>query len=184
MSLVPMSCRLAFALAVTGLLGCGHESPPPKTAKAVPHATAKPPVTTSAEVPAAPKVSSSLSVSDEIVRACNIEFGSVERAPKFDFDRSDLLLDDREVLGQIAKCLTNGPLKGRRIQLVGRADPRGEEEYNMSLGERRAASVKEYLTGLGVANDNVALTSRGELDATGTDELGWQRDRRVDVNLE
>lgn len=183
MSLAPMSCRLALALVLTGLMGCGHESPPPKTAKAVPHASAKPPVTTSAVVPAAPKLSSSLSVSDEIVRACNLEFGSVDRAPRFDFDKSDLLLDDREVLGQIAKCLTNGPLKGRRIQLVGRADPRGEEEYNMSLGERRAASVKEYLAGLGVSNDSVALTSRGELDATGIDEEGWRRDRRVDVNL-
>jgi peptidoglycan-associated lipoprotein len=35
----------------------------------------------------------------------------------------------------------------------------------------------------GVAQDKMHDTSRGELDATGTDEAGWRRDRRVDVKL-
>jgi peptidoglycan-associated lipoprotein len=128
-------------------------------------------------------VSRNISVSDEIAKACKISFSNVDRAPKFDFDRSDLLPDDRDVLDQVAKCLTTGPLKGRTLALVGRTDMRGEPEYNMGLGEHRAGSVRLYLTRLGVDSKKVAETSRGELDATGTDENGWRKDRRVDILL-
>ena len=42
------------------------------------------------------------------------------------------------MLQQIATCVTTGPLRGKTLKLVGRADPRGEVEYNMGLGEHRA----------------------------------------------
>jgi peptidoglycan-associated lipoprotein len=54
-------------------------------------------------------------------------------------------------------------------------------EYNFVLGEHRAGSVERYLEQLGVAKAKLSETSRGKLDATGTDENGWQRDRRVDL---
>ena len=176
---------LCIALAAAAPIGCGdHETPPPKTAaKAMPSRTTPAPTTTTSAQNGPPQTSSSLSVSDELVKACNLHFDSTQQAPKFGFDESDLLPDDRYVLDQIGKCLTTGPLKGRRIQLVGRADSRGEDEYNMALGERRASSVKSYLSGLGVVGENIVSTSRGELDATGTDEEGWARDRRVDLVL-
>jgi peptidoglycan-associated lipoprotein len=66
---------------------------------------------------------------------------------------------------------------------MGRADPRGETEYNFVLGESRASSVRTYLMGLGLDGSRISTTSRGKLDATGTDEAGWQLDRRVDVDL-
>jgi peptidoglycan-associated lipoprotein len=135
-------------------------------------------------VTAARPASQNLAVGDDIRRACQISVGSIEKAPKFDFDRSDLEANDRDVLTQIARCLTTGPLKGRAVKLVGRADSRGEPEYNMGLGEHRAGSVKGYLTQLGVDSRKVAETSRGELDANGTNDDGWQRDRRVDVLLQ
>jgi peptidoglycan-associated lipoprotein len=137
-----------------------------------------------AAVTAARPTSQNLAVGDDIRRACQISVGSVEKAPKFDFDRSDLEAEDRDVLTQIARCLTTGPLKGRAVKLVGRTDSRGEPEYNMGLGEHRAGSVKGYLTQLGVEGRRVAETSRGELDASGTSEDGWRRDRRVDVLLQ
>jgi peptidoglycan-associated lipoprotein len=129
------------------------------------------------------QVSRNISVSDDIAKACKISFGDVNRAPKFDFDRSELLPEDRDVLDQIARCLTTGSLKGRALALVGRTDSRGEPEYNMGLGEHRAGSVRLYLTRLGVDARKVGETSRGELDATGTDENGWRKDRRVDISL-
>jgi peptidoglycan-associated lipoprotein len=122
-------------------------------------------------------------ISDEILRTCKIDFSNVDRAPKFDFDRSELQSEDRDVLAQVAKCVTTGPLGGRALHLVGRADPRGEVEYNMVLGSSRANSVARYLEGLGVSAAKVTESSRGKLDATGTDEAGWQRDRRVDLEL-
>jgi peptidoglycan-associated lipoprotein len=116
--------------------------------KAAPHATSEPraqTTTTSAEA-GKPNPSSAVNISDEIRQACGI-VDNTERAPHFDFDSSDLSPPERDLLSQVAKCLTEGPLKGRSIQLVGRADPRGEQEYNMELGERRADQVKHYLSG-------------------------------------
>jgi peptidoglycan-associated lipoprotein len=51
------------------------------------------------------------------------------------------------------------------------------------LGTHRADAVRDYLLHLGVGETAISHTSRGELDAEGTDEDGWRRDRRVDVNL-
>ena len=62
-------------------------------------------------------------------------------------------------------------------------DPRGTEEYNLGLGSRRAANVGTYLERLGVGQPQLAVTTRGSLDAAGTDESGWSKDRRVDVQL-
>jgi peptidoglycan-associated lipoprotein len=69
------------------------------------------------------------------------------------------------------------------MRLVGHADPRGEDEYNMLLGGRRADNVKAAIVAEGMAGGKIATTSRGELDATGTEETSWSKDRRVDVML-
>jgi peptidoglycan-associated lipoprotein len=122
-----------------------------------------------------------LHVSNEIAHLCNLP--KQEAATNFDFD-SDAIGDaDRVVLSALARCLSEGALKGRGLALVGRADARGEPEYNLSLGESRAESVRRYLHDLGVQAERLRATSRGELDATGTDEAGWAHDRRVDISL-
>jgi len=87
------------------------------------------------------------------------------------------------VLSAIAQCLSQGALRGSNVSLTGRADARGEDEYNMTLGEARADSVRRYLHDLGVQQERLRATSRGEIDATGADEAGWARDRRVDIDL-
>jgi peptidoglycan-associated lipoprotein len=79
--------------------------------------------------------------------------------------------------------MSEGALKGKAVALVGRADARGEMEYNMSLGEARADSVRRYLHDLGVQHERVSATSRGEMDAMGKDETGYALDRRVDIDL-
>lgn len=156
----------AAAIALLTLAGCAKPR-------------AKAPVeTTSAR---APSNAHEVDVGDDIRRLCKIE--EPKRTPKFDFDSSDLTPADRDVLAQVARCLIEGPLKGRHVDLVGRADPRGETEYNMGLGGERSAAVEQYLNALGVDPEQLATTSRGELDAKGIDEDGWQADRRVDLRL-
>jgi peptidoglycan-associated lipoprotein len=123
-------------------------------------------------------------VDDQLAVLCKVTFGNVERAPKFDYDEAALLPEDRDVLEQVARCVTVGPLRGRKLALVGRADPRGETEYNMVLGDHRADAVHVYLARLGVGTGAMSKTSRGELDAEGKDDDSWQRDRRVDIALE
>jgi peptidoglycan-associated lipoprotein len=123
-----------------------------------------------------------LVVGEDLRNACNVDLGNEQEAPKFSFNDADVRPSDRPVLDQIAKCVTTGPLKGRTLHLVGRADPRGEQEYNMTLGSSRAEAVARYLRSLGVASAQINETSRGKLDATGTDEASWQLDRRVDID--
>jgi peptidoglycan-associated lipoprotein len=122
-----------------------------------------------------------LHVSDEIARACDLP--NKQSHASFDFDSATIDEDDKTVLAAVAKCLTEGALKDRSVSLIGRADPRGEDEYNMSLGGTRSEAVRKYLHDLGVHRDHLGATSRGELDAAGTDEAGWAKDRRVDVEL-
>ncbi len=126
-----------------------------------------------------------LSVSNAIAKACGIAARADGKpvAPSFEYDSAALAEEDRVLLGQVAKCLTEGALKGRSVNLVGRADPRGEPEYNMTLGGSRADTVKRYMVDLGVGREHMLGTSRGEMDATGTNESGWAHDRRVDVEL-
>jgi peptidoglycan-associated lipoprotein len=69
------------------------------------------------------------------------------------------------------------------MNLVGRADPRGTPEYNMTLGQHRADAVVKRLASKGVAKSMMESTSRGAMDAVGTDEPSWARDRRVDILL-
>ncbi|MEO7113509.1 MAG: OmpA family protein, partial [Polyangiaceae bacterium] len=135
--------------------------------------------------PASPgKASSTIYISDRVREACNLTaIQSIASAPKFAFDKSDIQQEDSDVLAQVAQCLTSGPLKGQQVTLIGRADPRGTEEYNMALGARRSSSVMQYLEDSGVSTSQMTDTSRGALDATGTGPHDWHLDRRVDIDL-
>ena len=86
-------------------------------------------------------------------------------------------------LDALAECFINGPAQGKRMLLVGHADPRGEDEYNFGLGQKRAGAVADYLQGKGLEQGRMDPSSRGELDATGTDEAGWALDRKVEITL-
>lgn len=166
-------------LAGSLLVACGDDpKPQPKTAVNVDTKPVAPKTDTGTQVK---KPETQLNVSDEIMKICNIT--AAPASTHFDFDSADLDTGEKDELGQLAKCLTTGPLKGKSVRLTGRADPRGETEYNMSLGAQRANNVVNFLKGLGVEGGRLSHTSRGELDATGTDEAGWKKDRRVDVNL-
>ncbi|HEY8073928.1 MAG TPA: OmpA family protein [Labilithrix sp.] len=173
-------------LAALVVAGCDA---PGLTSKNVKSPTAKGPVgdttTSSAALPqrpGPPVETSGLSVSDAIAKACGIPATS-GASPSFEYDSASLGEDDRAMLGAIAKCLAEGALRGKNVVLIGRADPRGEDEYNMNLGSSRANSVNRYMVDLGVGKDRMQTTSRGELDASGKDEAGWARDRRVDIEL-
>jgi peptidoglycan-associated lipoprotein len=141
--------------------------------------------TTAVEKPQTePGLSPNLRISAELMRRCQVHFDNVEDAPRFGFDQAALDPQDEAILAQVAKCVTDGPLAGHGVKLVGRADPRGETEYNMTLGARRADAAQQFLLKVGVVQDHVHTTSRGELDATGKDEATWAHDRRVDVDLQ
>jgi peptidoglycan-associated lipoprotein len=173
-------CMAPLALAASSLAACGGDKPPLKgPADSPPAASTSPP--TSRLPPKAPDspTASALRISDEIVKACGIS----EPDAYFAFDSANLRPDDVKVLQQVATCFTSGPLKGRTMKLVGHADPRGGSDYNVTLGQSRADAVANYMLGKGMDKSKTESTSRGAMDATGSDEPTWARDRRVDLML-
>ncbi len=173
--------RIALVGALVAMTACHHD----KSVKTTPI----PPVANQAPAPAQPlptvrqNTGGDLHASDDLARACKLHFANTTEAPKFGFDQDALSEADRDLLQQIARCVIDGPLKGKKLHLVGRADPRGTEEYNLALGDRRAHQVSVYLERLGVRGEMIATTTRGALDASGHDDDSWQVDRRVDVEV-
>lgn len=190
--------RLLVALGLLTLVLAGCDSPgltsKAKTAKDAQKPMVSETNTTSANMggaaelggPQTPSVfTQGLSVSDVIAKACGIKPREKQKAStaSFEFDSAALQEADREMLAEVAKCMTEGALKGRSVVLIGRADLRGEPEYNMTLGGSRADAVQRYLVDLGIGKGRTSATSRGALDATGKDEAGYAEDRRVDIEL-
>ena len=158
--------------------GCASDPPPAPAAPTV-TATTAPPPPKALEKPGDDPNKSNINISDEIRKACGI----TDTEAFFAYDSANVRPQDKGVLKKLADCFSTGPLKGRELRLVGHADPRGEEEYNMVLGGRRADNVKSAIAAQGLSAAKIATTSRGKLDATGTDEPSWAKDRRVDVVL-
>ncbi len=176
-----MSSRITLPLALLALVAaCGSEKPEVKEPVAPP-----PPPAVVAPAPAVPEVDNeanapSVHISPEIQTACGIS----EADAHFAFNRAEVRSQDASTLKKLATCFSaGGALAGRSMRLVGHTDPRGDEEYNFVLGERRADSVMQYLIREGLSPSQMTASSRGELDATGTTEAAWAADRRVDILL-
>jgi peptidoglycan-associated lipoprotein len=177
--------KYAAAIILSSLVlaaGCASDPKPPPT---VPEVSSAPPPPPPASAPKALEKpgdnpnQSNINISDEIRKACGI----TDTEAFFAYDSANVRPQDKAVLKKLADCFSTGPLKGRELRLVGHADPRGEEEYNMVLGGRRADNVKAAIAAEGLSAAKIATTSRGKLDATGSDEASWAKDRRVDVVL-
>jgi len=100
----------------------------------------------------------------------------------FDFDRSEIRPDAVSVLKSAATGLSDG---GQSVVIEGHTDNRGSEEYNLALGERRASSVRRYLSNLGVAMGQMTIVSYGEIRpaANGNSESAWSMNRRAEFNV-
>jgi peptidoglycan-associated lipoprotein len=97
----------------------------------------------------------------------------------FEFDDAGLKNEAREVLASNAACIEQRGLTG--VRLEGHADERGSTEYNLSLGQRRAESVRQYLENLGLDGSSLRTVSYGEEqpEDRGHGESSWSRNRRV-----
>ena len=97
----------------------------------------------------------------------------------FDFDSYELKPEARDTLSNNAEWLKMNP--DIQVQIEGHCDERGTEEYNLALGERRAAAVKDYLVSMGVDEGRLYTISYGEeVPAnTGHDAAAWSENRRA-----
>ncbi len=98
----------------------------------------------------------------------------------FGFDESTLTGEARKALEGSAQCLKGKPSP---LAVEGNCDERGTAEYNLHLGQRRADSVKKYLSGLGVPAKSVSTVSFGKQKplCTESTEDCWAKNRRADL---
>ena len=100
------------------------------------------------------------------------------KAVHFDFDKAVVKASDIPHVEAVATQLKS--MAGKAVRIEGHCDERGTEEYNRSLGERRALAVREKLISLGVAADMIDTISFGEdrPAESGHNEAAWSKNRR------
>lgn len=96
----------------------------------------------------------------------------------FAFDSATLEPSARDAIAKNAECARTRGFSN--VKVTGFTDPRGTEEYNLALGDRRARAVQQYMESLGAQKSGLSSASMGEEMARGEDETGWAKDRRVE----
>jgi peptidoglycan-associated lipoprotein len=97
----------------------------------------------------------------------------------FDFDRYELREGDRHILDGHAAWMKEHA--GTLMLIEGHCDERGTNEYNVSLGERRAKTTANYLISRGVAAERISMVSYGEERPVCQEhnEACWKQNRRA-----
>ena len=180
------SLLLSFVL-VSLMVACGdkkpHAPPPPPHPPPAPVA-APPPPPPPAPKPqpqAPPQTPPRQPTEDEIFAKLSVEQINAQKPLAnvlFDYDKADLTEATRAVLQKNAEWMRRWA--STKVQVEGHADSRGTTEYNLALGERRAAAVKDYLVSLGIAADRISIVSKGEEEPTCREEVEtcWSQNRR------
>lgn len=101
----------------------------------------------------------------------------------FGYDQSTLAPAERRLLRQNAEYLKDNPVMN--VLVEGHCDERGTTGYNLALGQRRAAAIKEYYKMLGVPAERIATISYGSEKpfAPGHDENAWMQNRRGETKV-
>jgi peptidoglycan-associated lipoprotein len=182
-----MTCRRELLLIVCLVLPAANcaRTPPPQAPSPPPPAVVEPPPPSPPPPPAAtaaPPLPPAVALSeDELFARKTLDELNAERplgTVYFDYDSSDLREDAGATLTRNAEWMRRWP--STRIVVEGHCDERGTPEYNLALGSRRAQAVRAYLVALGIAEDRVQATSRGEEAPVCSDstEACWQQNRR------
>lgn len=101
----------------------------------------------------------------------------------FAYDSSALKTAEKSKVAVVADFLRSNPANA--VEIEGHCDERGTEEYNRSLGERRALAIREELVRLGIDANRIDTVSFGEDHPAnpGHDETAWSQNRRGEFIL-
>jgi peptidoglycan-associated lipoprotein len=101
----------------------------------------------------------------------------------FDYDASELRDDTREALEAKLPLLMR--YARLRLRVAGHTDDRGADEYNLALGQRRAAAVKRFFSERGVDESRITIVSFGKERSTCEEEAEscWSRNRRAEFEV-
>lgn len=130
---------------------------------------------------AAAKDYKSLGANDELTKTA-IESGTLYTI-HFDYDKFNIREDDKPLLTKNAQWLNINP--NVKVRIEGYADERGESEYNLALGDKRARSVEKYIEDMGIKKERLATISYGEEHPVdpGHDEGAWAKNRRAEFKI-
>ena len=108
------------------------------------------------------------------VRCTDVDFAPVY----FGFDASNLAASELAKIEAVAQHLKDSA--DRVVIVEGNCDERGSNEYNLSLGDLRAISIRDYMATLGIVGDRMQTKSYGEEKpaVTGSGEDVWAKNRR------
>jgi len=166
------SLSLAMVVALVAFApGCAKKSPAPPPAPPVqPPAPPAPPKVEQpeppkVEQPAAPKAT----VGDLKMVFFALDSYTFDDAARAALDADAKLLRDQADLA---------------VRIEGHCDERGTVEYNMSLGEKRADAVRDYLVNAGVTATRLSTISYGKERplSDGHDESAWSKNRRAEFS--
>lgn len=101
----------------------------------------------------------------------------------FGYDSSVVPTSEKSKVANVAEYLKSNPASA--VEVEGHCDERGTEEYNRSLGERRALAIREELARLGIDPNRLDTVSFGEDRPAnpGHDEAAWRQNRRGEFIL-
>jgi len=178
---------IVLAALTLGALGCQNKAKP-KTTPETPSIVAEPPPSrTPVEPP--PPVAEPFPQGD--VDKTAVDEGTIDelnrkgvlRTVYFGYDSNEL--DDEATATLQANAAWLKAHAGYRVEIGGHCDERGSIGYNVALGDRRAAAVKSYLTGSGVAAGQLVSVSYGEEKPSvlGHDETAWEKNRRAEFTI-
>jgi peptidoglycan-associated lipoprotein len=101
----------------------------------------------------------------------------------FDYDQATIRQNDESTLDRKAAILSANP--NVKLTISGHADERGSDEYNLALGNRRAAAAKRYLQNKGIDGSRIDVVSYGEERPLnpGHDESAYAQNRRDEFQV-
>jgi peptidoglycan-associated lipoprotein len=180
------TARLALVVTIALAAACGSKKSPVVEPTA-PAPDAAPPTQPAAPTTPPPRIVNEATPTVPAVRDDAVNSSSLDDLNRnspltpvfFGLDSSDIDPTAKAALDQNAAVLKQHPTWA--VTVEGHCDERGTAEYNLALGDRRAAAAVAYLRSLGIAADRMKTVSYGKefpFDA-GHDEAAWSKNRRA-----
>lgn len=162
--------KAAAVLTAAFLAGCAHNQVKTNTS----NSQTKPAEASAAQIAATPPVESG----EPIMRDATVRSIPELQAVYFDYNSDNLKTATTAILRSNADWLKEHA--DVKVQITGNCDQRGTEEYNLALGQRRAASVRKYYIHMGVSGSRIATISYGKEHPVCSEstENCWKQNRR------
>jgi peptidoglycan-associated lipoprotein len=178
-----MRASSLMLLASAVLAACGGGTPPEEPAPEPAPAPAPPPAPAPVDDSAERERLERERLAREAAERARALAAELATMINFEFDRAEIRPADQGTLDRKAAVL--GANSGVRLRIAGHADDRGSDEYNLALGNRRAAAAKRYLENKGVDASRIEVVSYGEERPLnpGADEAAYAQNRRDEFEI-